>query len=150
MTRDRVDRCEAAGLLILLDEAGINTFLVNAGLTEEQQTEMGKPREKYTHWIGQMMPDDFGAGRMTAQALYEAAKAKGYTTPDGKVQIAGIEGNSTDGASIERLKGLHAFVAEHDDIDLLQVVQGKWDTPLSHELTSGLLRRYPDAEDGTV
>lgn len=132
-----------AEVIKALDAQGINAFLVNAGLTPEQAAEMGKPREKYKHWVGQMMPDDFSAGAMTAKALYEAAKAKGYVK-DGKVYFVGIEGNSADGASIERLKGLNAFVAQHDDLELLQVVQGKWETDLSHKLTLSLLRRYPD------
>jgi ABC-type sugar transport system substrate-binding protein len=130
-------------IIKLLDHAEIDSFLINAGLTPEQSIEIGKPREIYKHWIGQMMPDDFGAGVMTAQALYDAARKKGYMT-DGKIYVAGIEGNSADGASIERLKGLHAFAEQHNDMELLQVVQGKWDTGISKKMATALMRRYPD------
>lgn len=126
-----------------LQDAQIDGFLINAGLLPEQSLKMGKPREKYSHWIGQMLPDDLGAGATDAEALYEEAKLKGYIK-DGKIQIAGIEGNSTDGASIERLKGLHSVVEKHPDLELLQVVQSKWDTQLSKKMTIGLMRRYPD------
>lgn len=133
-----------AHLIQILDEAGINSFLINAGLTQEQSAEIGKPREKMAHWVGQMMPDDFGAGAATARALYKQAKEKGYVTQEGKVLFAGIEGNSADGASIERLKGLHSVVAEYEDLELLQVVQGKWDTVLSQQLATSLMRRHAD------
>lgn len=126
-----------------LQEAQVDGFLINAGLTPEQSTNMGKPREKYSHWIGQMLPDDSGAGAAGAEALYKEAKSKGYVK-DGKIQIAAIEGISTDGASIERLKGLHSVMEKHPDIDLLQVVQGKWDKAISEKVSMGLLKRYPD------
>lgn len=126
-----------------LDAAGIKGFLVNAGLTVEQSLMMGKPREKYKNWIGQMMPDDFGAGRSTAEALYKAAKEKGLIS-NGKVILAGIEGNSADGASIERLKGLRSVAEQYDDFEILQVVQGKWDSELSKQQAKSLMRRYPN------
>ena len=132
-----------ASIIKALDENSINAFLVNAGLNLEQAAQMGKPREKYPHWIGQMIPDDMNAGTTTAKALYQAAKEKNYIQ-NGKVHIVGIEGNSADGASIERLKGLHSFIDRHDDVELLQIVQGKWEEKLSHKLTLSLVRRYPE------
>lgn len=130
-------------LIKVLNDAGINAFLVNAGLTSEQAKETGIPREKYSHWIGQIMPDDEGAGASTAEALYREAKKRGYAK-DGKIYFVGIEGNSADGASIERLKGLNRVVESHEDLELIQVVQGKWQTELSHKLALSLIERYPD------
>lgn len=126
-----------------LETAGIDHILVNAGLTEDQSEQMGKPRQIYKHWIGQMMPDDYSAGWLTAEALYKEAKARGYENENGEITFAGIEGNSADGASIERLKGLNDFVKKHDDFKLLQIVQGRWDGELSHKLAASLMRRYP-------
>ena len=132
-----------ASIIKTLDANGINGFLVNAGLTPEQAQEMAKPREKYPRWIGQMMPDDMNAGASIAEALYKAAKEKNYLE-NGKVRMIGIEGNITDGASVERVKGLRSVVGQYDDIELLQIVQGKWEEELSHRLTLSLMRRYPE------
>ena len=133
-----------ADIIKMLEKAEVNGFMINAGLDEAQLAEMGAPREKYKHWIGQMMPDDQGAGRLTAEILYQNAKKKNLAV-DGKVRFVAIEGNAADGASIARLKGLKETVAAHADLELLQVVAGKWETELSHSLAGKLMQRYPQA-----
>jgi ABC-type sugar transport system substrate-binding protein len=133
-------------IIRMLEKYGVDGFLINAGLDEEQQKEIGKPREKYKHWIGQMLPDDYGAGRFDAELLYRRAKEKGLAGKDGKVLFSAIEGNIADGASIQRVRGLKDFLAEHGtDTALTQIVQGKWDAKVSKKMASMLMNRYPDA-----
>lgn len=132
-------------IIKMLEKYETRGFLINAGLDDEQKKEIGKPREKYKYWIGEMLPDDVGAGYNNARVLYENANKKGLAV-DGKVYFVGIEGNISDGASIMRKKGLNKFVAEHpDDVVLLQVVAGKWDSELSRKLALNLMERHPQA-----
>ncbi|MFK7840212.1 MAG: ABC transporter substrate-binding protein [Bdellovibrionales bacterium] len=128
-----------------LDRAGINHFMLNAGLTSEQSAIMGQPREQYKFWLGQMIPDDFEAGRLTAEALYREAKKQGKTE-NGKVRLLAIEGNRIDGASMLRVQGLNHFVDSRDDVELLQIVQGKWNKIVAKRIAERFFMRYPDVD----
>jgi len=127
----------------LAEKYKVYAFLLNADLDEGQRATMGAPRKKYKFWIGKMMPDDALGGKLMAQSLYEKAVENGLDK-DGEVTFAAIEGNHADGASIERVKGLNAYIAQNKKIKLTQIVEGKWLTGLSAELTQNLIRRYPD------
>ncbi len=126
----------------LAEKYQVNAFLINADIDPEQEVEIGKPREKYKFWLGRMLPDDAYGGKLMAQYLLAQAKKKGLAK-DGKITLGAIEGNIADGASIERVKGLKAFVAEHPEVVLTQIVSGKWLTDLSAQMTQNLVQRYP-------
>jgi ABC-type sugar transport system substrate-binding protein len=128
--------------LDIFESTKVYGFLVNAGLSEEQYKEFGAPRSTYKYWLGEMMPDDKGAGEKLAAALYEAALKKGLAGQNGKVAGIGIAANPSDGASVERQAGLEGFAVGHPDIELLQVIKAKWERPTAKMMTEHMLRRY--------
>lgn len=130
-------------IIALAEKYKVYAFLINADIDAQQSEQIGSPREKYKYWIGRMMPDDARGGKLMAQFLYAQAKKKSLAR-DGVVKFAGIEGNIADGASIERVKGLKAFLSETPKVTLTQIVSGKWMTDLSAEQTKNLMSRYPD------
>jgi ABC-type sugar transport system substrate-binding protein len=134
----------AKELLDIVEAAKVPLFIVNAGLTEEQYRDLGQPREKYKYWLGEMTPDDEGAGRMLADYLYKASAKANLAGADGRVSAIGIDANGSDGASVMRKAGLDAALAAEPKLNMLQVVKAKWERPTAKKMAGLLLGRYPD------
>ena len=132
-------------VLEALEKYEITGFLINAGLDTEQAKTYGGPRERYEYWVGQMVPDDYNAGKTIAKALYRKAVDRGYYN-NGKIQFLGILGTLSDSASIERERGLRDFINLKPDAELLQTVEGKWSAETSEKIMQKLMVRYPDVK----
>lgn len=117
----------------------VPAFLFNAGVNHKRT---GIPREKYKYWIGEMLPDDQGAGYDLANALIDEAKKAGKVRKDGKVHMVAIEGNIADGASIERVKGLKKAVALRSDVVLKRIVPGNWAFKIAKDKFGRLYKKY--------
>ncbi len=124
-------------LVKIAEEARIPIFVFNDGFLPEDN--MGKPREKYKYWIGEMLPDDEGSGFELAKALISQA------TPaaDGKIHLIGIEGKKVSMPSIRRLEGLQRFLQQTDNTVLHQIVAADWDPALAKEKFLHLQKRFP-------
>lgn len=121
----------------IAETAKIPIFIMNSGFQKDDN--MGKPREKYKYWIGEMVPDDQKAGYILANILIDDAKKK---KRNGKVVMAALEGNIADEASIERKKGLINAVSERNDVILKQILPANWEKESAKEKYQSLLRRY--------
>lgn len=77
----------------------------------------GKPREKFKHWIAQVLPDERNAGRQIADLLISQA----LPSKDGKIHMIGIGGEQSTSASKLRIKGLLDSVKNHKNVVLHQV-----------------------------
>ncbi|GAA5217442.1 ABC transporter substrate-binding protein [Corallincola platygyrae] len=124
-------------IIELAEAAKVPVIVMNSGVTPE--FDLGKPREKYEYWIGELLPDDRQAGYELANRLIALA------TPaeDGKVYLFAIEGEHHTGASVERVKGLFQAVSEHKYVVLTQLVAGNWDPRTAGQKYIMGIRRYP-------
>ncbi|MBX2833956.1 MAG: ABC transporter substrate-binding protein [Micavibrio sp.] len=128
------------------EKLGIKSFIVNAGLTEKQYQEVGSPREKMPHWIGEMLPDDVGAGYALGEALYNQAIAADPSLKDSKVKLLVIEANAGDGASVLRTRGLKEYLETNPAIETIQFVKAQWDQGRAKNLTAHMFKRYDDID----
>ncbi len=127
-------------ILELGEQFEVPVFLFNAGF--ENDLQVGKPREKYPHWIGQMLPDDEYGGYLLAKELILTAASleKNKSAP---LQIVALEGNRTSSASIKRVAGLKRALAEHPEVIVNQFFHSKWKIELAREAFLVTHRRYP-------
>jgi ABC-type sugar transport system substrate-binding protein len=129
----------APRIMRVADEAGIKTFLFNAGLNEQQKAELIGPRKVITSWIGEMLPDDEVAGYQLAKYLIAKAKEDGR-----KPIIFGITGVYSNPVAGLRVDGLKRAVSEEPGAVLHQVVSGRWQESWAALKTPVLMKRYPD------
>lgn len=132
-------------ILKALEAAGIDNFMAYSGIPESMNAQIGRPREKYRHWLGSLetMADD--AGYLTAKALFAAARESGLgANKEGKLLMLAIPGDRSTTTSVERTKGMHKAVADAKDVVLVQEVYGEWRRDRAGEQARGLMQRYPE------
>lgn len=129
------------------DKLGIHTFVFNSGVIPQDRDKIGRPREKYRHWIGQMVPDDLQAGYVLADKLINQAKAAGKTDKAGKVHLINVEGFG-DGIETARINGLTKRIEEQNDIILEQVILAGWSQTTAYNELLKALDQY--AETGVI
>ncbi|MBF0202767.1 MAG: ABC transporter substrate-binding protein [Desulfamplus sp.] len=131
-------------ILQLAEKEGVRYFTINTDISGEEQKLIGKPREKFKYWIGQMIPDDTQAGYQLAKILIEKARKLNLKGTDGKIQILGISGSMDSSAALDRNAGLEKAIKDHPDTILHQIVFTNWDQEDSRQRVSRFLIRYPE------
>ncbi|MGY3802738.1 ABC transporter substrate-binding protein [Pigmentibacter ruber] len=139
-------KSNAVNMLKIAEENKIPAFIFNAGLTEEQAKQYGKPREKFKYWIGQILPDDKKAGYDLAFQLFNEAKRLGLKDKNGNIHFLSIIGTKTDTASIERENGLKLASQQEKKIILDQITSANWDRREAEKSLNWLILRYPEAK----
>ncbi|WP_108652697.1 ABC transporter substrate-binding protein [Dongshaea marina] len=121
----------------MANEAKVPIFTFNSGFLPDDN--MGSPREKYKYWIGEMLPDDSGAGYQLAEILTKQAKKI-----HSGVNMVALLGNIADMASIQRQIGLVRYLEDHPEVELKQIVYANWSPDMAAAKASRLNYRYPD------
>ena len=133
---------EQGSILIKIAERyKMPVFLLNSSLSAGERASMGSPRQKYKYWIGEMTPDDTGAGYLVADELLSGlSKNKQY-------HIIAFKGPSGyDYASDSRVNGLKLAVKKHPNVVIDQIVPAYWQTPLAQNKFKMLKsQRYKNA-----
>jgi len=142
------EKSNAGEIIKISNQAGVKVFLFNNGfVSPEDINALGRPREKYKHWIGEIIPNNFSAGYQMGNILINQSLAAGLTSQGGKVHMAAIAGTFKTHASTERVRGLRQAVKENSHrVKLLQVFPGDWTTKKSEQVSIGLLSRYPEVK----
>lgn len=123
-------------VLRLSADSGVKLFALHSTLTPEQQALAGGSREKYSNWIGSLVPNDEEAGYLMGQALMALAAEQGAEL----VAFSGIK--QTPSATLREV-GMRRALADHPHIRLRQVLYGEWKEQRAYEQAKALLPRYP-------
>jgi ABC-type sugar transport system substrate-binding protein len=121
--------------------AGVGTFFVVEGMAGAEVGTGGGRRP--TGYLGQIVPDDVEAGRMLAQILTDAARARGLGDANGKIQVGAIAGEHTQ-AGNARFRGLQSVAKEHPDIVQAGFQYGTWEEQPAKEAATLMLRSTPE------
>lgn len=133
----------ASQFIKLANDAKVFSFLVNSAMTEERYREMGKPREKYPFWIGQMLPDEVGANQKITNILIDEAK---LISKSSTINVVGVNGPISSGAAIMRFNALKETLKFHENVNLLQVVNSEsWNEEEASLKFQALMKRYKKA-----
>jgi ABC-type sugar transport system substrate-binding protein len=104
-------------------------------------SDVGKPQEKFKHWLGQINYDNKGAGEMLLNAF---KKTHFNQSTDTALYVIGI-GGDFDSVSLNRQWILEQNLSSHDEKDVVvnQVFQMHWDPTRVQQNFSLMLERYP-------
>ena len=135
---------QGIGFIQLAEKNKVASFLINTPLSEKTYKVTGKPREKYKYWLGEMIPDDALSGYIITNSITDSAIKAGKVKSGGKVRMFAINGIVSDGATIEREKGLRKAISERDDILFYQYITSDWSKEKAIQKYRSAIQRYPD------
>lgn len=135
------EKLAAAEMVKVLDRAGIRVFVLLNTFVDEQQGEMGRPREKFPHYLGSLVPDNHAAGYLLARQLIDRARRK--QGAQARLELVAIAGDHVTPAAIARNAGLRQALAEARGVELKQQFVGQWDREKATFQAEGALIRYP-------
>lgn len=122
------EKGSAGGVIKAAQKAGGKVFMFNNAFVRKADIQhFGKPREVFSAWIGQFLPNNFAAGYLMGKALIEKGFEQGLNTKEGILNVVAIAGAFNTHASAKRIEGLRAAVHEYDErVSLLQVIPSDW------------------------
>lgn len=133
-------------LLQATEQAGVGILIGNTDLLPEEKEILGAPGEKFRHWVGHIVPDDFDAGRELTRQLYAKALESGLTDENGKVCMLGVGGGADSVPALQRKAGMEAALQTLGGAAVLeQWVFTAWKEKIAYVKTLGLLDRHPQA-----
>lgn len=130
--------------LKLAEAAGIPALLAFNAAQPDERAALGKPRERFRHWLGSLAPQAESAGYLTGKALIEAGLRAGLQDAEGRLQLLALVGDNATDTSVRRNAGLLQALAEHPEVVLQQRVVAEWRRDKAQVQTGHLLRRYPE------
>nr|WP_275406806.1 ABC transporter substrate-binding protein [Desulfovibrio sp. JC010] len=133
----------AAGKIIAdADGKEVKVFNLLLDFYGDQAAELGKPREKYKHWIGGLVPDNRWAGYNLAKELLEKAKKQGMA--EDKIRLLPIAGDYATQATLLRNEGLAYARADFFDAKFFPEIHCLWRKDQAYELVTKFLNRNPE------
>jgi len=124
-----------------LEQAKISFVTLERTVFPDLQLKLGKPRQHFKFWLGEIYHDNKKAGRLLANALIRASK--NTLTDTSGLNVVGISGDMS-GHSSERNAGLIEELEQDTDFSLAQIVNARWQRKVAGDMFVGLLRRYQD------
>lgn len=124
----------------LLEQAKIS--FVTLERTYEQQLhfkKIGKPLEKFSYWIGEVFFDNFKAGELLTQTLFNYAKEH-LPAKENKLSAFGLSGDYHSGTE-QRNNGFLQSAEQHS-IDVKQFVHTNWEKHIAKEKLLKLVKRH--------
>nr|WP_275442535.1 ABC transporter substrate-binding protein [Pseudoalteromonas sp. OOF1S-7] len=125
--------------LDLLEKYGIQYLTLEQTISGPEQSEIGRPAQRYKNWLGEIYFDNFRAGADLAQALTESLQASNPADKPQAIAINGHYGSESDA----RNQGAQSYFGSQG-VALQQSIYASWSKTQAMEKTQRLLKRYPD------
>jgi ABC-type sugar transport system substrate-binding protein len=125
-------------LLAQYAAAGIGTFFVVEALSD---ADLGTSSRR-TGFLGQIIPDDTEAGRILAEILRGAARARGLVDNAGRVQMGAIAGEHTPSGNA-RFRGWQILAKQQADVMQVGFQYGAWEEKPARAAAALMLRTAP-------
>jgi ABC-type sugar transport system substrate-binding protein len=122
--------------------AGVGTFFVVEALSSGELGTIGMGGGMGAGYLGQIAPDDVEAGRMLAEILTGAARARGLVDAGGRVQVGVIAGEHTQ-AGNARFRGWQSLLKEHADVVQAGFQYGAWEEEPAKAVAALMLEAAP-------
>ena len=133
-------------MLEAAEKAEVHSLVFNTKAAASERLRIGEPRAKFKFWLGHLVPDDYQAGKLLAQALITQWRSRESNLKQDTIRMIGLTGTFDNAATIEREAGLKALIAQQQDVILQQVVSAEWNKQKAVQVTEVLLSRYPETQ----
>ena len=124
-------------LLALVNKHKINFISYNSPITNDIQKQTGLPRTPNKYWLAHVSPDDEQVGYDMAKQLYQS-----HHKADRKLKLVAVNGGKQSEVAKQRAKGLYRYLAENNDVDLLQMIHTGWSPDHAKTLAKQMFTRF--------
>ncbi|MCF6439659.1 ABC transporter substrate-binding protein [Pseudoalteromonas luteoviolacea] len=124
--------------LTMLNNYGIKFITLEQTITGLEKEEIGIPKERFEHWLGEVFFDNYQAGYDLAKSLHQSVLAGGHKGQVNGLAINGHYGSESD----KRNQGAADYFKQHN-INLQQTVHASWSKEQAYSKTKRLFKRYP-------
>jgi ABC-type sugar transport system substrate-binding protein len=131
---------KAVTVLDLLESRKIPFVTLEQGFSDAEAIEIGKPQQKYKHWLGTVSYDDKAAGALLTSALY---KQHLKNNPLKTMYVTGISA-AFDRVSLSRQSSLEKMYRSSGNIVVNQIFPMSWDIKNVKENFPTIHSRYPN------
>ena len=121
--------------------AGVQTFFVVEALSGGELGSLASGTNR-TGYLGQIVPDDVEAGKMLAEILAEAARARGLADAAGKLHVGAIAGEHTQ-AGNARFRGLQSVLKQQREVVQAAFQYGAWEEAPAKDVAALMLKTAP-------
>lgn len=128
-------------LLNVTQERNIKSFVINTDIPDSERQDVGEPRGKYAHWIGQLYSDNETTGYVLADELIQLAQKK---FPEQTINILAVGGELYLPVGERRNLGLKKRAEEAEHVFIKRAVFTRWREENAYRSTLELVKRYPD------
>lgn len=130
----------AVAVVDLLESRKIPFVTLERGFRDVEAIAIGKPQQKYQHWLGAVSYDDEAAGALLTSALY---KQHLKNNPLKKMYVTGISG-AIDRVSLARQSNLEKRYVSSGNIFVNQVFPMSWELKKVKKNFPAMHSRYPN------
>ena len=127
-------------LLEIIEKYQLNYVSINSYIPASQYALLGKPREKYRHWLGHISPNDFLVGKELAEYLFQVTKAN--MKHEKSFNLIGITAPKSSLVGQQRAKGLFQALEHRPEFMLAQVAYSNWNKDETFSKVDKLLKRH--------
>ncbi|MCF2856020.1 ABC transporter substrate-binding protein [Pseudoalteromonas sp. SMS1] len=127
--------------LTMLDNYGIKFITLEQTITGMEKEEIGYPKQRFEHWLGEIYFDNYQAGFDLAKSLHDSVIASGHKGDVNGLAINGHYGSESD----KRNQGAADYF-KSAGIKLQQTVHASWSKEQAYTKTRRLFKRYPDTQ----
>ncbi len=131
-------------LLAFGEKNKIKSFVINTNISDTDYKKIGRPTEKYKHWIGHSYADLSNIATQLSKKAYSLAKPLKYFKEDKNVYSIVLSGSRDSNLANQWDHGAVKAVHDLDDFKIKQTVYTGFNVEIGYEKAKGLLRRYPD------
>ncbi len=132
--------------LELAEQAQVPLLTFNTGFDQEMIKVVGKPREKYQYWLGEIFPNEIQTAAATTGILFEQARRKKLLDNQGRLQVVAIGAEKDSHPNDERMQGFLGAIEGSEDVILHQIAYSHWKSEKARFAFSGLMKRYPETK----
>jgi ABC-type sugar transport system substrate-binding protein len=131
-------------LLAYGEKNQIKSFVINTNIGATEQKKVGRPTEKYKHWIGHSYAFLSDISFELSKKAYSLAKPLAQLKEDKNVYGIVLSGSRDSDLASQWNYGADQAERELNDYQIKQVVYTSFNAEIGYQKTKKLLQRYPD------
>ena len=126
-------------ILDMFEKHNIKSIDVTSGFLDYDRKNIGHPQQFYSHWIAQVVNNEYLAGQRIATELIKRRK---HLVPNDLVKMIAIAGDKATKAAQNTLLGLQQAFGNEKNAMLIQTVFAHWKKNTAQTMTRKLFQRH--------